>query len=363
MKFTFTIIILLGALVLGSCTKNADTTTATTTTTASYQGAGSRWTADFTNGNFVIKKFADATATTALVTVNGTYIDYSNRFKKLTVTTATGTGAPTAGSEAFGIEIPGFAFILKPAGDANSEPIAMVVAGSCPTTGFSANWIATDFEAGTNTGDTQDAFGTATFTISGASSSAVITRKTFVTASPLSDSSLNFDSTNCSGGVLDAGGGVSMYLTTSGGALVSTSASKIFAAPNQGVDFTQAAAAGTYSGVAFVADATEKQIPVKIIIPSSGNGSGAQITDLATDAVAADSLVFSNFAAIASTNGLFRANATLGSDTGSINCAIFSYGGVNVIGCNGFFKTDAGDYDSDANTTEKIPFFVIARSR
>lgn len=357
--FLSAVILLLTTIIIGSCSKNTTSTGAP----GSYQGAGSRWTAEFNSGSFVIKKYANATTTTVDLTVNGTYVDYANRFRKLTVTSAAGAGAPTAGAEAYGIEIPGFAFILKPAGDANSEPIAMVASGSCPTTGFSGNWIATDFEAGTNTNDTQDAFGTAAFTLNGASSSAIITRKTFVTGSPLTDSTLNFNSANCSGGVLDVGGGVSMYLTTSGGALVSTTASKIFAAPAQADDFTQAAGAGTYSGVAFVSDATTKQIPVKITIPSSGNGSGAEITNLATDAVAADSLVFSNFVAVTGTNGLFRADATLGADSGKINCAIFAYGGVNVIGCNGFFKTDGGDYDSDANTTEKIPFFVIARAR
>lgn len=362
MKVVAAISLVVGiALLASSCTQS--TTGDSASTASSYQGAGSRWTASFTGGSFVIKKYANATATTADLTVNGTYTDLSNKFRKLVVTSATGSGAPSAGAEAYGIEIPGFAFILKPVGDANSEPIAMVVAGTCPTANFAGNWIATDFETGTSTTDSQDAFGTANFTISGASSSAVITRKTFLTAGSLSDSSLSFDSANCASGVLDAGGGVTMYLTTAGGALVSTSASKIFAAPAQTSDFTQAAAAGTYSGIAFVSDAATKQIPVKITIPASGNGSGAEITDLSADTASADSLTFSNFAAIASTNGLFRADATLGSDTGKINCAIFSYGGVNVIGCNGFFKTDTGDYDSDSNTTEKIPFFVIARAR
>lgn len=365
MKYTISIVALLlitsSVAILNSCSKKESVSQSPTA--VAYQGAGSRWTVNFTSGAFEIKKYPDATTTTATFTVNGTYVDYSNRFRKLTVTSATGAGAPTAGAEAFGIEIPGFAFILKPAGDSSSEPIVMVTSGTCPTTGFSGNWIAADFESGTATTDTQDAFGTATFTISGASSSAVITRKTFVTGSPLSNSSLSFNSSNCSGGVLDAGGGVSMYLNTAGGALVSTTASKIFAAPTQGADFNQAAAAGTYSGVAFVADATEKQIPVKIVIPASGNGSGAQITDLSTDTSAADSLTFSNFTAVTSTNGLFRADASMGSDNGKINCAIFNYSGVNVIGCNGFFKTDAGDYDGDSNTTERIPFFVIARAR
>lgn len=362
MKRVAALCVAVGIAFLGSsCTQSNSGDSASTN--AAYQGAGSRWTASFTGGNFVIKKFANATTTTADVTVNGTYTDHSNKFRKLTVTSATGSGAPSAGAEAYGIEIPGFAFILKPVGDSSSEPIAMVVAGSCPTTTFSANWIATDFEAGTSTSDTQDAFGSATFTINGASSSAVITRKTFLTAGPLADSSLNFDSANCASGVLDAGSGVSMYLTTAGGALVSTSASKIFAAPAQSADFTQAAAAATYSGIAFVSDAATKQFPVKITIPAAGNGSGAEITNLATDAVSADSLTFANFAAVASTNGLFRADATLGADTGKINCAIFTYGGVNVIGCNGFFKTDTGDYDGDADTAEKIPFFVIARAR
>lgn len=329
----------------------------------SYAGPGSKWTADFTDGSFVIKKYANAAATSPDITVNGDYEDLSTGYRKLTVTSASGAGAPSAGAEAYGLDIPGLAFFLKPAGDANSEPIVLVKSGECPTSDFTGNWIAADFESGTTTDDTQDAFGTASFTINGASSSANISRLTFVTATPLSANTLSFDSANCSSGVLDVGGGVEMYLTTAGAALVKTTGSKIFAAPAGSSAVTQADLAGTYSAIAFVSDnPSQKQIPVKLVIPTSGTATATEI-DVETDTAGSGSVDFSSFTAVSGSPGLFTATATMGSDTGKINCATFTYNSVKVIGCNGFFKVDGSDYDSDANTTERVPFFFLGRSR
>lgn len=365
MKKVMTLFIGLSALIaaigLNGCSQGGSSGGGSVT--RSYQGAGSKWTVDFGSGTFTIKKFATATATAADITVEGTFTDYSSGFRRLTVTNATGAGSPAVGAEAIGIEIPGFAFILKPLGDANAEPIVMVQGGNCPSTNFQGNWVSTDFEAGSNLNDSQDAFGTANFTINGASSSAVITRRTFLTATAMTDSSLSFNSSSCSGGILDAGGGVNLYLTTAGGALVKTTASTIFAAPSNGSDMTQSAIAATYSGVAFVTDLNPRQFPLKLTIPSSGNASGARLSDVATDTSSSDTFTLSSFSAVAGTNGLFTATITDGTNTGKINCATFTYEGIRTIGCNGYLKNDTGDYDGDSNTTEKAPFFAIMRSR
>lgn len=359
--------LLIAALVTAvSCTKSNSSTTAASST-GSYQGAGSRWTTNFLSDNtFEIKKYATATATAADLTVNGTFTDLTSGFRKLTVTSASGSGAPAAGSAAYGIEVPGFAFFLKPVDSGDSEPIIMVNSGSCPTSNFNGNWIAGDFENGNNTDDTQDAFGTASFTINGASSSAVVTRRTFVTGGTLTNSSLSFNSTNCSGGVLDAGGGVSKYLTTAGAALVHTSASKIFAAPAGSSDVTQSAIADTYSGIAFDSSGSvgSKQTPIKIVIPTAGTtGTGTEITDITTDATSSNAVRLTTFSAITGSNGLFRVVAVQGTDTGALNCAFFTYNSKKVIGCNGYFKADTGDADGDSFTAEKRPFFFLARSR
>ncbi len=357
----FSIVVLFTGLVWVGCTGSGGSSSSSSN--GSYAGPGSKWTAEFTDGSFVVRKYANAAATSPDVTVNGDYEELSTGFRKLTVTSATGTGAPSSGVEAYGLDIPGLAFFLKPAGDANSEPIVMVKSGDCPTANFTGNWIAADFEAGTTTDDTQDAFGTASFTINGASSSANIVRLTFETGTTLSPNSLSFDSANCSGGVLDVGGGVEMYLTTAGAALVKTPGSKIFAAPAGSSAVTQSDLAGTYSAIAFVSDnPSQKQIPVKLVIPTSGTATATEI-DVDTDAPGSGSVDFSSFTAVSGSPGLFTATATMGSDTGKINCATFTYNSVKVIGCNGFFKTDASDYDSDANTTEKVPFFFLGRAR
>jgi hypothetical protein len=238
----------------------------------------------------------------------------------------------------------------------------MVASGSCPTANFSGNWIASDFQAGTNTNDTQDAYGTAAFVINGASSSATITQRSFVTGTAMSDSTLNFDSANCANGTLDVGGGVEMYLSTAGAALVKTPGSFIFATPKQSADVVAADLDGTYSGVAFIADGGSKQIPVKVVF-SGGTGTATQLTDIQNDTLGSGTVAFSAISPLASSGGIFSATAVNDSDTGRVNCATFTYGGKRVIGCNGFFRDDSGDADGDSNTTEKAPFFFVARAR
>ena len=84
-----------------------------------------------------------------------------------------GDEKPSVGDQAYGVDIPGVVFLLKPL-EANSEIVSMVSKGSCPTGDFNMNWIITGIESGTafkkgcNDGDPSvkgiDALGTFSFT-------------------------------------------------------------------------------------------------------------------------------------------------------------------------------------------------------
>jgi len=103
-------VVLLASAVFIACDNSSSKDSSSTS--ASYQGAGSRWTASFVGGTFTIKKYASAAATTETISITGSYEDYSTGFRKLTVATASGVGAPSVGAIGYGLEIPGLAFIL-----------------------------------------------------------------------------------------------------------------------------------------------------------------------------------------------------------------------------------------------------------
>ncbi len=361
----FCLAIGLGFVSCSKTTTSSDVPTTVVGTAGSYQGAGSRWSATFTTTNFIIEKFPDATSTSADNTVNGTYVQYSSGFRKLTVTSATGTGAPVAGDQAYGFEVPGFAFFLKPIGSNNSEPIIMVNAGSCPSgTGFDANWIIAKFDSGTILNDTKDTFGKAVFNMTTpATSTATIDKLSAETAAPLGTNAINFDYTTCANGKLTfpAGGGetVDMFFTQNGGALVHSSNGTthnniIFAAPKHTAAVTQSDLAATYSGLVFDGSSGgDKIFPVKITMPSTGNGAANKITDVETDALGVETFPIGNFAVHALSNGLFTLALSPATENGRMSCTYFVISSIKVMACNG--------YGSAAGTHE--PFFLLARSR
>lgn len=322
----------------------------------SYQGAGSKWTASFTSGTFVIEHYTNATDSTAATTVNGDYVDYATGFRKLTVTSASGAGAPTAGTEAYGFEVPGFAFFLKPIGS-DSEPIVMVQSGSCPTTNFDANWIVAKRD-NASLDDTSDTFGSATFTLDGGSPNASITQLSAVTANNLGTQAVPL-TTACSSGLLtlSPGGGetVDMFFTTNNGALVHSYGpghdSIIFAAPKHTAAVTQAEMAGTYSVLVFDdTRVTDKLFPAQLTIPSAGNITGAEMTNIETGTTAG-AITFSNFTPNGLSSGLFTMSIDPTGDNGRLSCTYFVYNGYKTISCNGY-----GD-----NVTKNL-FFVLGRA-
>lgn len=299
-------------------------------TASSYQGLGSKWTANFTGGsNFTITYDAEADGTVEQ-TINGTYVEYANKFRFLTVTSATGENAPAVGSTAYGLEIPGFAFFLKPVGDSSSEPIVMVSAGACPTTDFDANWVIVKYQDSTATPTaSQDAFGQASFTLS--ASSASITQRRFDNGAVIGSNSITL--TTCTGGAQgfdDGGDGGTMYFTSNGGALVNPGNGIIFASPQMTADVTSSDWDGTYSGLVFNAGETEKVFPAKVVLSGAG-GTGVKLEDVENDTAASSSVTFAGLAAVSGTKGQFRGTV----DGQPVNCNISSVGGNKLIGCNG----------------------------
>jgi hypothetical protein len=363
------------SLAFWSCTKSATTDSAnsnnpTVTGTAGvFQGAGSKWKATFTTTDFVLEYFLTATAPTADMTVNGTYVEYTSGFRLLTVTTATGTNAPTAGSQAYGFNIPGFAFLLKPIGNSDDEIIVMLDGASCPASGgtFNANWIIAKFDNATTLQDTKDVFGTAVFDMSTpASSDATITQFSAQTATNLGTNVMPFDYTTCANGILSFTvpassplETVDMFFTANGGALVhshdtATHDSLIFAAPKHTGDVTQTDLAGTYSVLVFDSDSSgDKVFPAKLTIPTSGDATANRITDVATDALDTNPITIGNFTAKAGTNGIFTAAIDPTGDNGRLNCTHFTLSSKKSIVCNGYGSASGS----------LLPFFFLARER
>lgn len=335
-------------------------------TSGNYQGAGSRWEADFTTTDFNLKYFASVSGTVENLSVSGTYVQYSSGFRLLTVTSAAGTSAPSPGDQAYGFEVPGFAFFLKPVGS-NDEPIVMLDAGTCPTgSTFDANWIIAKFDPGASMTITRDNFGTATFdTSGGASSSATITQRNPIDGNIIGTQPVSFDYTTCSDSLLtfspSLGETVDMFFTSNGGALVhsydgSSHDSIIFAAPKHTGDITQSDLAGTYSVLVFddsVASG-DKLFPAKLVIPSTGAGTASRIDDISIDSLTSDPAIsIDNFAAIAGTSGLFSAAIDPTGQNGRLSCAYFVLNSKKVISCNGFGSASGGHE----------PFFLLAQER
>lgn len=354
--------------VFFSCSVNSvssGTSLVTSGTAGAYQGAGSRWQVDFTTSDFNLKYFPTVSATTETLSVSGTYVQYTSGFRKLTVTTATGASAPSPGQEAYGFEIPGFAFFLKPIGS-DSEPIVMLDSGTCPAgSSFNANWIIAKFDSGVSMTVTQDNFGTASFNTSlGVSSTASIEQREPIGATVLTTRNITYNYNTCANSVLSfspsMGETVDMFFTSNGGALVhsyngSTHDSIIFAAPKHTGDVTQAALAGTYSVLVFDDSASSNKLfPAKLVIPASGAASANRIDDITIDSLTSDPTIpIDNFTAVAGTNGLFTAAIDPGGQNGRLSCAFFVLNSKRVISCNGYGNATGG----------REPFFFLAQER
>ena len=309
-----------------------------------YNGPGSRYVTTFrSDGTFTLIQYPDASSTTADITVDGTYTTLSTGFKKLTVTSATGTGAPSAGDEAYGIEVPGYVFVLKPLGSGD-QIIPMVTSGACPSADMTANWAVVNLDSGATVASA-DLGGT--FNYDYATSTASVPAKFDVSGGSLGSNTIGTGS--CSDGIMTIGN-VDMYLTDSGGAIVNTdtsdpnNATYIFAFAQTAIG-TKSSLDGTYAGLVFNDSGASgsKISPVKLVC-SSGTCTGNAYTDVETGALDSGTVTLTLGTPDTLGDGLILATIDMtGGTTGNVICTIDKNAGTStdIIGsCTG---QDPGD--------------------
>lgn len=325
------LLILLVFLALAfSCAKEEDSESSSSG--YNYAGPGSNWSANISGSSFTIKE-ADAN-----LEITGSVETLSSGFKKLTVTSASGTGAPSAGAQAYGLDVPGTVFLLKPL-EANSEIIPMVASGNCPTSTLSLNWIVTKMDSDADADSpTQDALGTASFT----GSTGTLPFQYSLTGATVG-TNVSLGSFTCSNGkatVSDA----EMYLTQAGGAIVRTGYSTpndetddgiILAMP--GVSVSSGDADGNYAGLVFTsgdtypvkATVSGSTVAVQQIDPDTGNNAGS-ISDTV------------NIASFNSPNTGFVAGSLQSDSNKKVMCNVntnVNSSGKSIIFCSGMDST------------------------
>lgn len=349
----------LGGVVLGfglylsGCSSDSGTSGSYT-----YQGAGSFYSAALgpANGSgqgdiTVEVRATDPDAATADLVITGTYQRYDSGYTAVTVTGCTAnSGAagscPSNGDEAYGLEVPGMVFLLKPAG-ADSNIIPMVARGACPTTDFSANWVMTEPENDTDAG-ASEAYGTASFDTSTYIGSIQNKRRlSDHTAGAFTDGDTGPAAT-CSNGIVQLSD-AAMWLTESGGAIVHIddgvgNESTIIAMPQNTIALTDLA--GDWTGPVFDSAGNSgagNNFPIKITINASGtSGTAAEVTNVTTGATSADiaTLTFSNPNTPA--NGFVQGVVNNGL-TGNMICMVTKDAdgaGTNTMFCTGVSPDD-----------------------
>lgn len=314
----------IGFIVVNGCSKEQKVPT------YSYGGPGSAYTATLSDdGTFTITH-APSVGATVTMTITGTYSRLASGFVKLTVTGSTGSGAPASGSTALGLEVPGFALLLKPAGN-ESEVIPMVVAGQCPTADMTLNWMVTDKDDATSAASTSaDYLGVFQYTAS--TNSATLPNKYALQAFTSLGSGTVGTLSTCSNGILNFTGGA-MWLTSQGGALVHATGSGptndqvIVAMPSSTISSTTGFA-GSYAGLVFDKTATDGSgnrifpVSVSMTSPSASTmtGTGTKMTDVEANTLSTDSATLTISSIDSPQNGFMKGTISIGGSTGTMGC-------------------------------------------
>lgn len=310
-----------------------------------YNGPGSKWDVSLeSDSTFTITRRATPEAAIDL-TVNGTYIRNASGFVSLTVTSASGTDAPSPGDEAWALEVPGYAFLLKPMGD--DKIIAMVTAGECPTEDIDANWVTVKQHSTADATDAgQDYLGTFSYDV--ASGTPSLPSKHSISAGfPAVTGGSALGSGSCSNGLMLVGTApdiAAMYLTATGGAIVQTNINNdadsqfIFALAQKAITDI-ANLEGEYAGMLFddnMADGSTVN-PVAFSCDDTGVCVGTLVTDITTGALDADGVSVTlngapDFISAGAATGFITGSITdESSNTGNLACMV-------DIGANGTSK-------------------------
>ncbi len=256
----------------------------------SYSGPGSKWDTTLkADGTFTIDKYTNAADTTVDFGITGTYTTLTTGFKKLTVGAVTGTGGPTVGDIAYGLEVPGFMFALKPAGGGD-QIIPMVMAGVCPTANIDANWVKVNMGAST---DFVNGDFAGTFNFDVATNAATLPDRYKISGGSIGANTVGTGT--CANGIMTIGT-VEMFLTSNGGAVVNTdnttpaNSEFIFAFGQKAISDLNSLD-GTYAGLLIDENKSPGSViePVKIVC-SAGTCTGQGYTNVETGVMSAGSV-------------------------------------------------------------------------
>ncbi|VAW64610.1 hypothetical protein MNBD_GAMMA08-843 [hydrothermal vent metagenome] len=344
--------IILASSVLSGCSSSSNSGAGSQ---ENYNGPGSKWDLSLTGGatgNFNIDHFQTGDLVNPDYNVKGTYIRQSSGFVTLIVTEVTnfiGTNGPLVGETAWAIEVPGYAFLLKPT--SGDQMIPMVESGSCPTADMTGNFVVVKKDL-TNGGDSgasdaaRDFFGT--FNYDFASSVTTLPELRAITSGFPSLTSDPLPAATCASGILTFTDTI-LYLTSNGGGIVHLGT----ATPNDDEDdsflfaLSQKAITNvsnldaSYAGILFDQNATVgEQIQPIALTCTSGSCTGNIVDDITTGSLVSGSLANINLIGTVDSiaNGLITGTISFDSTTGNLACMadIDSLGtGKKIISCVG----------------------------
>lgn len=234
-----------------------------------YLGSGSVWQWNLKDdGSFSATKKATIDAGTNEITIAGSYTSFATGFYKFTVDTASGSGAPSHGDQAYGFGVPGVLLILKTIGSGNGELLVMpALSSTCPNTTTAFNWV--QAKPGSSSGDliSHELWGDASIE----AAPSAITGSKWTLNGAVDPSVTLTNHTGCNNGTFTITGGF-IQLTTAGVGIVknnSSSESDIIALPKDTSVNKATLQSKNFVGLVFSGDGSSG---------TSGNVSGINVT-------------------------------------------------------------------------------------
>lgn len=323
------------ASLLIACGSSSSTTAVTATTTSTnYNGPGSKWDVELvSDGNFTAVRRPDVNSAVDM-TVTGTYVTQSNGIIKLTVSSAVDDSnntlsSPANGDVAWGLNAPGYAFMLRPMDSSSDQLIPMVTSGACPSSDMSGNWVNVNMQSGRLATDNSDFFGTFNFDATNQQGNLP---GRYSLANPTSNlGSMALGTGSCSNGIMTISDGV-MYLATNG-AIVRTGTDTSGDETDDSFIFAFAQKAitdinnldGTYGGMLFDGSnlSGQKINPVTMNC-SAGSCTATQLdTDLTTTLSGGATINLNAGSGVDQPGtGFVTGTVTDGSGTGNLSCMV-----------------------------------------
>lgn len=287
-----------GLSLISGC--SSDTSGTNTSDSENYNGPGSKWDLELNvDGSFHIDH-RPSIDTAIDYTVDGTYTRHDSGFVTLAVTGGSGADAPAVGSEAWALEAPGYAFMLKPVD--SEQLIAMVTSGTCPTADFDANWVIVKHDTSGGHADAsnvnRDFAGTFHYD-SATGTPTLPVKKSLADGFPdVTGGGIDPGDVVCDSGIMNIPG-AAMYLTANGGAIVHTDSgtpgdsaddSFIFGLGQKAIT-NISESDGDYAGMLFDDNMSDGSKLNSISLScTSGTCIGNIVTDVKTGATSADSV-------------------------------------------------------------------------